>query len=49
MSIALLVIFLAPERLGVPLAVALGLASVAALVAFTSTPLDLLRRACSRR
>ena len=42
MSIALLLIFLLLSALGVPLAVALGLASVAVLVAFTSTPIDLL-------
>ena len=42
MSIALLVLFLGLSALGVPLAVALGLASVAAMLAFTSTPLDLL-------
>lgn len=42
MSIALLLIFLLLSTLGVPLAVALGLASVAVLVAFTSTPIDLL-------
>jgi C4-dicarboxylate transporter DctM subunit len=42
MSIALLAIFLVLSALGVPLAVALGLASVAVLVAFTSTPIDLL-------
>lgn len=42
MSIALLVIFLLLSALGVPLAVALGLASVAAMLMFTSTPIDLL-------
>jgi tripartite ATP-independent transporter DctM subunit len=42
MSIALLLIFLLLSALGVPLAVALGLASVTVLVAFTSTPIDLL-------
>jgi C4-dicarboxylate transporter DctM subunit len=42
MSVALLLIFLLLSALGVPLAVALGLASVAVLVAFTSTPIDLL-------
>jgi C4-dicarboxylate transporter, DctM subunit len=42
MSIALLLIFLLLSALGVPLAVALGLASVAVLAAFTSTPIDLL-------
>jgi C4-dicarboxylate transporter, DctM subunit len=42
MSIALLLIFLLLSALGVPLAIALGLASVAVLVAFTSTPIDLL-------
>jgi C4-dicarboxylate transporter, DctM subunit len=42
MSIALLLIFLALTALGVPLAVALGLAGVASVFAFTSTPLTLL-------
>lgn len=42
MSIALLILFLGLSMLGVPLAVALGLASVAILATSTSTPLDLL-------
>lgn len=42
MSIALLLMFLGLSALGVPLAVALGLASVAAIMMFTSTPVDLL-------
>jgi C4-dicarboxylate transporter DctM subunit len=42
MSIALLVLFLLMSALGVPLAVALGLASVAVIYVFTSTPIDLL-------
>ena len=42
MSIALLLLFLGLSALGVPLAVALGLASVAAIMMFTSTPIDLL-------
>lgn len=42
MSIALLLLFLGLSALGVPLAVALGLASVAVIVMFTSTPIDLL-------
>lgn len=42
MSIALLVLFLGLSALGVPLAVALGLASVAVLVTYTATPLHLL-------
>jgi tripartite ATP-independent transporter DctM subunit len=41
-SIALLLLFLGLSALGVPLAVALGLASVAAILMFTSTPIDLL-------
>jgi tripartite ATP-independent transporter DctM subunit len=41
-SIALLLLFLGLSALGVPLAVALGLASVAAITIFTSTPIDLL-------
>jgi C4-dicarboxylate transporter DctM subunit len=41
-SVFLLVLFLVLSALGVPLAVALGLASVAAIAAFTSTPIDLL-------
>jgi tripartite ATP-independent transporter DctM subunit len=41
-SIALLLLFLGLSALGVPLAVALGLASVAAIMMFTSTPIDLL-------
>lgn len=42
MSLVLLALFLFMSALGVPLAVALGLASVIAIVAFTSTPVDLL-------
>jgi tripartite ATP-independent transporter DctM subunit len=42
MSIALLLLFLALSAVGVPLAVALGLASVAAIMMYTSTPIDLL-------
>lgn len=42
MSIVLLLLFLGLSALGVPLAVALGLASVAAIMMFTSTPIDLL-------
>lgn len=42
MSIALLLLFLGLSALGVPLAVALGLASVAVIMMFTSTPIDLL-------
>lgn len=42
MSIALLLTFLALSALGVPLAIALGLAGVAAVFIFTSTPLNLL-------
>ncbi len=42
MSWALLLIFFALSVFGVPLAVALGLAGVATLVMFTSTPVDLL-------
>src|SRR5918995_429543 len=42
MSIALLLLFLGLSALGVPLAVALGLASVAVITMFTSTPIDLL-------
>lgn len=42
MSIALLVLFLVMTAFGVPLAVALGLASVAVIYFFTSTPIDLL-------
>ncbi len=42
MSIALLLLFLGLSAIGVPLAVALGLASVAAIMMFTSTPIDLL-------
>jgi C4-dicarboxylate transporter, DctM subunit len=41
-SIALLLLFLGLSALGVPLAVALGLASVAVITMFTSTPIDLL-------
>jgi C4-dicarboxylate transporter, DctM subunit len=41
-SIALLLIFLGLSALGVPLAVALGLAGVASILMFTSTPIDLL-------
>jgi len=41
-SIALLLLFLGLSALGVPLAVALGLASVAVIMMFTSTPIDLL-------
>jgi tripartite ATP-independent transporter DctM subunit len=42
MSIALLLLFLGLSALGVPLAVALGLASVGVIMMFTSTPIDLL-------
>lgn len=42
MSLALLLGFLGLSALGVPLAVALGLASVGVLVSFTSTPIGLL-------
>lgn len=49
MSIALLLLFLGLSALGVPLAVALGLASVAVIMMFTSTPIISSRRACSRR
>ncbi|SCY98449.1 TRAP transporter large permease [Microvirga guangxiensis] len=42
MSIALLLLFLGLSALGVPLAVALGLASAAVIMMFTSTPIDLL-------
>lgn len=42
MSIALLLIFLALTGLGVPLAIALGLAGVASVFAFTPTPLTIL-------
>lgn len=42
MSIALLLLFLGLSALGVPLAVALGLASVAVIMMFSSTPIDLL-------
>lgn len=42
MSIALLLIFLALTALGVPLAIALGLAGVASVFAFTPTPLTIL-------
>jgi tripartite ATP-independent transporter DctM subunit len=41
-SIFLLILFLVLSALGVPLAVALGLASVTAIMVYTSTPLDLL-------
>jgi tripartite ATP-independent transporter DctM subunit len=41
-SVALLLLFLVLAALGVPLAVALGLASVGAITMFTSTPIDLL-------
>ncbi|MBD9389892.1 TRAP transporter large permease [Agrobacterium sp. AGB01] len=42
MSIFLLVLFLVLSALGVPLAVSLGLSSIAAILIYTSTPLDLL-------
>lgn len=42
MSITLLLVFLGLSALGVPLAIALGLAGVAAVAIFTATPLDLL-------
>jgi C4-dicarboxylate transporter, DctM subunit len=42
MSIALLLTFLGLSALGVPLAIALGLAGVASVFMFTSTPLNLL-------
>ncbi len=42
MSITLLLIFLALGCLGVPLAIALGLASVSAIVVFSSTPVSVL-------
>ena len=42
MSISLLLIFLALSALGVPLAIALGLAGVASIAIFTATPLTLL-------
>jgi len=42
MSISLLLIFLALSVLGVPLAIALGLAGVASIALFTATPLTLL-------
>lgn len=42
MSITLLLLFLFLSALGVPLAIGLGLASVASIVMFTSTPLTLL-------
>lgn len=42
MSIFLLVLFLVLSALGVPLAVSLGLSSIAAILVYTSTPLDLL-------
>jgi tripartite ATP-independent transporter DctM subunit len=42
MSISLLLIFLALSALGVPLAIALGLAGVASIAIFTSTPITLL-------
>ena len=42
MSLVLLVLFLVMSAFGVPLAVALGLASVLAIVVFTSAPIDLL-------
>jgi C4-dicarboxylate transporter, DctM subunit len=41
-SIFLLVLFLILSALGVPLAVSLGLSSIAAIMIYTSTPLDLL-------
>ncbi|ODN69531.1 TRAP transporter large permease [Methylobrevis pamukkalensis] len=42
MSLTLLLLFLVLSMFGVPLAVALGLSAVAAIVLFTSTPIDLL-------
>jgi C4-dicarboxylate transporter DctM subunit len=42
MSITLLLVFLALSALGVPLAIGLGLSGVAAIVLFTSTPMNLL-------
>lgn len=42
MSITLLLLFLLLSALGVPLAIGLGLASVASIIMFTSTPLTLL-------
>ena len=42
MSNSLLLIFLALSALGVPLAIALGLAGVASIAIFTSTPITLL-------
>jgi len=42
MSLTLLGLFLLMSAFGIPLAVALGLASVAAIMLFTSTPLNLL-------
>jgi len=42
MSLALLLIFLGLAVLGVPLAISLGLAGVASIILFTSTPLTLL-------
>jgi tripartite ATP-independent transporter DctM subunit len=42
MSLTLLALFLILGAIGVPLAAALGLASVAAIVLYTSTPIDLL-------
>ena len=42
MSISLLLIFLGLSALGVPLAIALGLAGVASIAIFTATPLTLL-------
>ncbi len=42
MSITLLLIFLGLSALGVPLAIALGLSGVAAVVAFSPTPISLL-------
>lgn len=42
MSISLLLIFLGLSAVGVPLAIALGLAGVASVVIFTATPLTLL-------
>jgi len=42
MSISLLLIFLALSALGVPLAIALGLAGVASIAIFTATPITLL-------
>lgn len=42
MSLTLLAIFLVLGAIGVPLAAALGLASVAAILLYTSTPVDLL-------